>query len=229
LAFVIALTASVPQPPRLANIKGKPTKRIVRTLTTESPGGNPLTYEKELLNSRKNSRFYKTNHPGFAASVRQPSPLAKTNGKPTKRIVRNLRAKCAGGNKTNHPVFPHALPPYDKNRRVSRKNVVRGFSLVRGWHYRTLKGRTRVPLGSVKPTNSYVVARFTAASAMTPPHYVFARHSSAEGCRSNLGGGGGGIATHLSRARNDKHKWPVSASPSPCVIISRTRILPAWY
>jgi len=126
----------------------------------------------------------------FAASVHHPSPLVKTDGKPTKRIIRNLRAKCAGGNKTNHPVFPHALPPYDKKRRVSRKNVVRGFSLVRGWHYRTLKGRTRVPLGPVKPTNSYVVARFTAASAMTPPHYVFARHSSAEGCRSNLGGGG---------------------------------------
>jgi len=27
------------------------------------------TYEKELLNSRKNSRFYKTNHPGFPATV----------------------------------------------------------------------------------------------------------------------------------------------------------------
>jgi hypothetical protein len=45
------------------------TKRIVRTLTTESSGGNRLTYEKELLNSRKNSRFYKTNHPGFPAAV----------------------------------------------------------------------------------------------------------------------------------------------------------------
>jgi hypothetical protein len=41
------------------------TKRIVRTLTTESAGGNRLTYEKELLDSRKNSRFYKTNHPSF--------------------------------------------------------------------------------------------------------------------------------------------------------------------
>jgi hypothetical protein len=45
-----------------------------------------LTYGRELLNSRKNSNFYKTNHPGFPASVRQPSPLVKTNGKPTKRI-----------------------------------------------------------------------------------------------------------------------------------------------
>jgi hypothetical protein len=43
------------------------------------------------------------------------------------------------------------------------------------------------------------------------------------------------IATHLSgarndrkgRARNDKQKWPVSASPSRWVIIYRTRILPA--
>ena len=50
--------------PRLANTKGKPTKRIVRTLTTESSGGNRLTYEKEMLNSRKNSHFCKTNHPG---------------------------------------------------------------------------------------------------------------------------------------------------------------------
>ena len=50
-------------------MKGKSTKRIVRTLTTESSGGNRLTYEKELLNSRKNSRFYKTNHPGFPATV----------------------------------------------------------------------------------------------------------------------------------------------------------------
>jgi hypothetical protein len=49
-----------------------------------------LTYGRELLNSRKNSNFYKTNHPGFPASVRQPSPLVKTNGKPTKRIIPTL-------------------------------------------------------------------------------------------------------------------------------------------
>jgi len=55
------LHASVCQPSRLANMKGKPTKRIVRTLTTESSGAKRLTYEKELLNSRKNSNFYKTN------------------------------------------------------------------------------------------------------------------------------------------------------------------------
>jgi hypothetical protein len=45
------------------------TKRIVCILTTESAAGGRLTYEKELLESRKNSRFYKTNHSGFPASV----------------------------------------------------------------------------------------------------------------------------------------------------------------
>ena len=39
------------------------------TLTTESAGGNRLTYEKELSNSRKNSRFYKMNHPGFPPAL----------------------------------------------------------------------------------------------------------------------------------------------------------------
>jgi len=51
--------------PRLAKINCNPTKRIVRILTIKSPAGSHLTYEKELLNSRKNSHFYKTNHPGF--------------------------------------------------------------------------------------------------------------------------------------------------------------------
>jgi hypothetical protein len=45
------------------------TKRIVRILTTESAAGSRLTYEKELLDSRKNSHFYKTNHAGFPAVV----------------------------------------------------------------------------------------------------------------------------------------------------------------
>jgi len=45
------------------------TKRIVRILITESAAGGRLTYEKELLDSRKNSHFYKTNHPGFPAVV----------------------------------------------------------------------------------------------------------------------------------------------------------------
>src|SRR3989304_44350 len=59
LTFGNCLPASVRQLPRLANIKGKPTKRIVRTLTTESSGGNRLTYEKGLLNSRKTAIFTK--------------------------------------------------------------------------------------------------------------------------------------------------------------------------
>jgi len=45
------------------------TKRIARILTAESAAGGRLTYEKELLVSRKNSHFYKTNHPGFPATV----------------------------------------------------------------------------------------------------------------------------------------------------------------
>ncbi len=140
LAFELYLSfASMrqsPGPHGFAKTNGKPTKRIVRTLTTESAGGNRLTYEKELLNSRKHSNFYKTNHPGFPTSVRQPPSLVKTNGKPTKRIVCTLRGKCAEGNrltyekepsnswetshsyKTNHPGFPHALPPYDPNNNI---------------------------------------------------------------------------------------------------------------
>ena len=63
-SFGNCLHASVRQSSRLANIKGEPTKRIVRTLTTESSGGSRLTHEKGLLNSRKNSHFCKTNHLG---------------------------------------------------------------------------------------------------------------------------------------------------------------------
>jgi hypothetical protein len=51
------------------------TKRILRTLTTESAAGSRLTYEKELLDSRKNSYFYKTNHPGFPAAVAHTTPV----------------------------------------------------------------------------------------------------------------------------------------------------------
>jgi hypothetical protein len=39
--------------PRRAKINGNPTKRIVRILTTKSPAGSGLPYEKELVNSRK--------------------------------------------------------------------------------------------------------------------------------------------------------------------------------
>src|SRR4030042_6337992 len=49
-----------------------------------------LAYGKAQLNFRKTGDFHKTNHPSFTASVRHPSPLVKTDGKPTKRIVRSL-------------------------------------------------------------------------------------------------------------------------------------------
>jgi len=71
----------------VAKTNGKPTKRIVRILATESARGTRFTYGKDLLNSAKDSHFDKTNHPGFAATVCQPSRLVKTNGRPTKRIV----------------------------------------------------------------------------------------------------------------------------------------------
>ena len=76
----ILTTKRQPASPRLAQINGNPTKRIVCTLVVKCAGGNRLTYEKELLNSRKNSYFYKTNHPGF----------------------------------------PHRLPPYDPNNNIVR-------------------------------------------------------------------------------------------------------------
>jgi len=81
LAFELYLSfASLRQfaSPRLAEINGNPTKRIVRILTTKSAAGSHPTYEKDLLNSRKNSHFCKTNHPGF----------------------------------------PHGLPPYDPNNNI---------------------------------------------------------------------------------------------------------------
>ena len=60
--------------PRLAKIDGNPTKRIVRILTAKSAAGSHLTYEKELLNSGKNSHFYKTNHPGFPRALPSHDP-----------------------------------------------------------------------------------------------------------------------------------------------------------
>jgi hypothetical protein len=66
--------------PRLTKISGNPMKRIVRILAGKSAAGSHPTYEKELLNSRKNSDFYETNHPGF----------------------------------------PHGLPPYDPNNNIFR-------------------------------------------------------------------------------------------------------------
>jgi len=60
--------------PRLAKVDGNPTKRIVRILTAKSAAGSHLTYEKELLNSGKNSHFYKTNHPGFPRALPSHDP-----------------------------------------------------------------------------------------------------------------------------------------------------------
>jgi hypothetical protein len=65
-------------------MKGKPAKRITFTLTIEYSGGNHFTYEKELLNSRKNCRFYKTNHPrkgnngGLAGLIANPIGIPTT-------------------------------------------------------------------------------------------------------------------------------------------------------
>jgi len=51
------------------------TKRIERTLTIETARNTRLTYEKELLNSKKNSHFYKTNHPGSPSTVAHTTPV----------------------------------------------------------------------------------------------------------------------------------------------------------
>jgi hypothetical protein len=68
--------ALIRQPPQPPNTKGNPTKRIVRTLTTESSGGNRFTYDKELLNPRKNSNFHKTNH-SWLCRVSPPALTAR--------------------------------------------------------------------------------------------------------------------------------------------------------
>ena len=111
LGFGISLHASARRPLWFEKTNGRPTKRIVRVLTTESAAGGRPTYEKEMLNSRKNSHFCKTNHPGFAATVCQPSRLAKTDGNPTKRIVCTLTTESAGDNR----------PAYEKESSNSRK------------------------------------------------------------------------------------------------------------
>jgi hypothetical protein len=72
-----------PARPALKN-KWQATKRIVRTLTTESAD---LTYEQELLNSGKNSHPYKTNHSQLRRLGSPAPPFVTTGGKPTKRIL----------------------------------------------------------------------------------------------------------------------------------------------
>ena len=61
--IILGFAASVGHPSPLVETNGKPTKRIVCILMVKCARGNRPTYEKELLNSRKNSHFYKTNHP----------------------------------------------------------------------------------------------------------------------------------------------------------------------
>ena len=82
LAFELYLSfASMRQsagPHGLAKTNGKPTKRIVCTLTSESAADGRLTYEKELLNFRKDSHFYKTNH-FWLPRVSPPAPMARKN------------------------------------------------------------------------------------------------------------------------------------------------------
>jgi len=65
-------------PHGLAETNGKPTKRIVCTLTSESAADGRLTCEKELLNFRKDSHFYKTNH-FWLPRVSPPIPMARKN------------------------------------------------------------------------------------------------------------------------------------------------------
>jgi hypothetical protein len=72
-----------PAAPALKN-KWQATKRIVRTLTTESAD---LTYEQELLNSGKNSHAYKTNHSQLRRIGSPAPPFVTTSGKPTNRIL----------------------------------------------------------------------------------------------------------------------------------------------
>ena len=103
LAFELYLSfASMRQsagPYGFAKTNGKPTKRIVRTLTTESAAGSHLRYEKELLNSRKHSDFSRTNHPGFPASVRRPPMARKTNWHTDETNRGTLTTESAGGNR----------------------------------------------------------------------------------------------------------------------------------
>ncbi len=99
LCLSLASMRQSASPNGLAKTNGKPTKRIVCTSTIECAGGNRLTYEKELSNSRKTSSFYKTNHPGFAASVCQ-SPMARKNKWQTNETNRGtLTTESAASNR----------------------------------------------------------------------------------------------------------------------------------
>ena len=66
---------SVHRPPWLVKTNGRPTKRIVSILRAKYAGDSRLTYEKELLNSRKDTHFCKTNHLQLCR-VSPPAPTA---------------------------------------------------------------------------------------------------------------------------------------------------------
>jgi len=152
-SFGNCLYAVTRQPPRLANMKGKPTKRIVCTLTTKPQSASPHgsqkqmvddetnrmyfsnligrpTYEREHLNLGKTGDSHKTN-PSQLRRVSRPAPTARENTWQTNETNHAyVGVKRAAGNrltyekrvarlqktshsyKTNHPGFPHTLPPF---------------------------------------------------------------------------------------------------------------------
>jgi hypothetical protein len=83
-----------PARPALKN-KWQATKRIVRTLTTESAD---LTYEQELLNSGKNSHAYKTNHSQLRRISSPALTLRNNRWQADETNPASLRAECAGAN-----------------------------------------------------------------------------------------------------------------------------------
>jgi hypothetical protein len=97
------------------NIRGKSTKRIVRTLTTESAGRNRLKCEKELLNSRKNSHFPKRIISASPHRSAGPHHSQKQMANPRNESCVILRVECAGGNKRNHPASPMLFPPMTRS------------------------------------------------------------------------------------------------------------------
>jgi hypothetical protein len=86
-------------------------KRIVRTLTTESSGGNHFPYGKELLNPRKSPQFPKTNHLSFAEPVCFGWPLVELPADPTKPIVRESAVEPRRNNPLLRNESPHLPRP----------------------------------------------------------------------------------------------------------------------
>ena len=95
-----------------------------------------LTYGKELLNFRKTGDFYKTNRSQLRRVGSPPLTTRKNKRQPDETNRGTLATESARGNrpayekessnswetshscKTNHPGFPHALPPYDPNNSI---------------------------------------------------------------------------------------------------------------